>query len=166
MGRRKRLVWGAFAAILLAVAGISAFFIFYHPPMRLMPAPLLFQGGALPIADLEPTPRDGTRIEVFYGSSRRPIGPQDARIYAVVPDTALHLGRATLRIGDEGSTLDQLFEWSTGAERTDRPFIHLERMREYATLDEPMAPAEPAAEARPGSTRSTPSSRRAGTGTS
>ncbi|TVS08536.1 MAG: alpha/beta hydrolase [Gammaproteobacteria bacterium] len=131
-------------------AGVLAFYIYYHPPMRLMPAPLLFQGDDIPLADIAPALTEGSMIDVFYGSNRFPVGSPDARIYSVAPDTRLHLGRAELRIGDESSTLAQLYEWTTGVERDDRPFVHLERMREYASLsiaDEPEGANEPAAAA-------------------
>jgi esterase/lipase superfamily enzyme len=122
-------------ALLVVVGGVTAFYVFYHPPMRLMPAPLLFQKAEVPISDVGPALEDGARVEVFYASNRFPIGPRDDRIYSVAPDTRLPMGRASMRIGDEGSTLDQIFEWSTGAERTDRPFIHLQRMTEQATME-------------------------------
>jgi esterase/lipase superfamily enzyme len=45
-----------------------------------------------------------------------------------------------MRIGDEGSTLDQLREWTTGLAGSDRPFIHLETMNEHATVPAGAAP--------------------------
>ena len=131
MGRflRRLLV----AVLLLAVA-VSAFFILYHPPMRLMPPPLLFREGGLPLSEIGPALSEGSEITVFYGSSRLPIGPRDARIYTVAPDRRLHLGQATLRIGEEGSTMDQIYEWTTRAEESDRPFVHLQQMNEFASV--------------------------------
>jgi hypothetical protein len=130
----KRFWLRLVGVLVVIIVSVTAFFVFYHPPMRLMPPPLLWQDAALPVTDMEAALTDGARIEVFYGSNRLPIGPADARIYTVAPDRRLHLGRATLRIGDEGSTFDQILEWSTRAEVTDRPFLHLERMQEYASL--------------------------------
>jgi len=120
--------------LLLAVAGITVFFVYHHPPMRLMPAPLLFQTEGADIVDLAPALKEGAKIDIFYATSRAPFGPRDNRIYTVAPDYRLHLGRAELRIGDKTTTLDQIFEWSFGADQGDRPFIRLERMREAATL--------------------------------
>jgi hypothetical protein len=122
-------------AIALLVGGVTAFFIFYHPPMRLMPAPLLWQDPTLPLSDIGPALADGARIDVFYASNRLPVGPRDARTYTVAPDTRLHLGRALLRIGDDATPLAQIHAWTTGADPSDRPFIHLVRMEEAATLD-------------------------------
>jgi esterase/lipase superfamily enzyme len=124
----------ALLTVLLA-GGVTAFFVLYHPPMRLMPPPLLFQDPDLSLADLGPALADGVAIDVFYASNRLPIGPHDNRIYTVAPDTRLHFGRAFMRIGDEGSTLDQIHAWTTQADPSDRPFIHLSRMEEQATLD-------------------------------
>jgi esterase/lipase superfamily enzyme len=126
--------------LVLAAVGATAFFVFHHPPMRLMPPPLLFQEGGERVFDLAPELAAGSEIELFYASSRLPVGPRDHRIYSVAPDWRLHMGKATLRIGEEGSTLDQLREWTTRADASDRPFIHLVGMREYATLDTVQAP--------------------------
>ncbi|MCC5975660.1 MAG: alpha/beta hydrolase, partial [Rubellimicrobium sp.] len=146
MARRKgRLKW-LVGGMLVVAGAITAFFVYYHPPMRLMPAPLMFQAGAVPLTELEPALAEGSRIEVFYASSRLPVGPADARVYTVVPDNRLHLGRAEMRIGEDGTTLAQIYEWTTGAGRDDRPFVHLERMRQYATVAPADAPDDPATE--------------------
>lgn len=122
---------------LIAVAGVTAFFVFNHPPMRLMPPPLLFQDSGSEIVERAAALADGSRVDIFYATSRLPVGPRDNRIYSVAPDTRLHVGRAELRIGEEGSTIDQMLEWSFGADQGDRPFVHLERMSESATLTGP-----------------------------
>ena len=130
-----RLARWLLLAIALLAGGVTAFFILYHPPMRLMPAPLLWQDPTLPLSDIGPALADGARIDVFYASNRLPVGPRDARIHTVAPDTRLHLGRAFLRIGDDATPLAQIHAWTTGADPSDRPFIHLVRMEEEATLD-------------------------------
>lgn len=127
--------------LLIVATGVIAFFVFHHPPMRLMPPPLLFQEAGLAGFDLAPLVPDD-RIALFYATNRLPVGPADDRTYTVAPDRQLHLGTATTRIGD-GATLDQLIDWTTGAS-DDRPFIHLERMQQAATLP---AGAEPTPEA-------------------
>jgi len=139
-----RLARWLLLAIALMAGGVTAFFILYHPPMRLMPAPLLWQDPTLPLSDIGPALADGARIDLFYASNRLPVGPRDARIHTVAPDTRLHFGRAFLRIGDDATPLAQIHAWTTGADPSDRPFIHLVRMEEQATLD-PGTPAEDAA---------------------
>jgi len=134
-----------FLVLLLLGAGVTAFFVFHHPPMRLMPPPLLFQEGGDPVVDIVPALVEDTRLELLYATNRLPVGPKEDRIYTVAPDRRLHFGRATMRIGGEGSTLDELREWTTGVDAGDRPFIHLERMREQATLSPGEAPGPEAA---------------------
>ena len=125
--------------VLLLAAVVTTFFVFYHPPMRLMPVPLIFREGADAILGARPELVTDTRIPLFYATNRLPVGPQDDRLYTVAPDRRLHLGTATLRIGDETATLAQLHEWTSGAGTSDRPFIHLETMAEAANV----APGEP-----------------------
>lgn len=112
----------------------AAFFIYYHPPMRLMPAPLIFQNTGINLLGQVDPLVDGSRIDIFYATNRFPVGFQENRVYSVVPDTRLHLGTAHLQIGDKGTTLAQVYEWSTRAGTDDRPFIHLDRMEETATM--------------------------------
>ena len=131
-GRLARRI--LFAIVLLA-GGVTAFLVWYHPPMRLMPAPLLWQDPDLPLSDIGPALAEGARIDVFFASNRLPVGPRDARTFTVAPDTRLHLGRAFLRIGDDATPLAQIHAWTTAADPSDRPFIHLTRMTEEASLD-------------------------------
>lgn len=118
-------------ALVVVGVAVAAFFIFYHPPMRLMPPPLLFRD-----------PPEGLRVDdmalddaipVFYATSRLPIGAADNRSYTVAPDSQVHVGTATMRIG-EAATIDQIRLWSTEA-TDDRPFIRLERLSEAGSFD-------------------------------
>ncbi len=121
------------AGVAVVAAGVVAFFVFHHPPMRLMPPPLLFHDDGTGLSGVADALATDSRIDVFYATNRLPIGFADDRIYTVAPDRRMHVGTATLRIGEKDSTIDQLREWSTQA-TGDRPFIHLERMREAATV--------------------------------
>jgi hypothetical protein len=56
------------------------FFVFSHPPMRLMPPPLLFQDTGPEIVQQAVALGDGSRIEVFCATSHLPVGPRDSRI--------------------------------------------------------------------------------------
>jgi hypothetical protein len=128
------------ALLFVVIVGTTLYFVLHHPPMRLMPPPLAIQMGGERVFDVAPALADGSRIEIFYGTNRLPVGPADRRVYTVAPDRTLRLGTATLRIGEEGSTLDQIREWTTRADAGDRPFLHLESMREAATLPAAGAP--------------------------
>lgn len=134
--RRRTVIWGA-ALVALLAGGVAAFFIFYHPPMRLMPPPLLFQGQRDAVTGRIEDLGEGSRLSVFYATSRLPVGSRDNRLYTVAPDTRLHLGTADLRIGSDEATLTDLIEWTAGYGGGDRPFVHLDRMREAATVGDP-----------------------------
>ncbi|HRO11039.1 alpha/beta hydrolase [Amaricoccus sp.] len=122
--------------LVLAAVGIVTFFVYHHPPMRLMPPPLLFQAGGERVFDIAPA-TEGSEIELFYATSRLPVGARENRIYSVAPDWRLHVGTAELRIGEEETTLEQIREWTTRNTGSDRPFVRLERMNEAATLSDP-----------------------------
>ncbi len=127
---------------LLAVAGVTIAAAMHHPPMRLMPPPLLFQKGGETLFDAGPELFASNALQVFYATNRLPVGPRDARVYTVAPDRQLHFGTADLRVGSEDASLDQLLAW-TVRDGGDRPFIHLMAMREAAAL----APGEDPADA-------------------
>lgn len=126
---------------LIAIAGIVAI-SFYQPPMRLMPAPAVFLDGGTNAFAANPSLPEDPRIELFYATNRLPIGPRDNRIYTVVPARDLYAGVSTIRIGEEGTTWDRIYEWSTRATDDRRPFLHLENMNEQATIekDAPLSP--------------------------
>ena len=119
----------------LIVVGSVIALSFYQPPMRLMPAPakyLVEETNAFAVnRSLTPDPR----IAIFYATNRLPIGPRDNRLYAVIPGRDLHTGVATIRIGDEGTTWDKIYAWSTRASDDPRPFLHLENLNEHATIE-------------------------------
>ena len=128
-------------ACLLVLAGVVAL-SFYHPPMRLMPAPEVFLDGQTSIFPSYPSAMSDPEIRLFYATNRLPIGPRADRLYAVVPGRDLNTGTATVRIGEEGTTWDKIYAWSTGAGDDRRPFLHLINMNEQASIDgdEPLTP--------------------------
>jgi esterase/lipase superfamily enzyme len=128
-------------ACLLVLAGVVAL-SFYHPPMRLMPAPEVFLDGQTSIFPSYPSAMSDPEIRLFYATNRLPIGPRGDRLYAVVPGRDLSTGTATVRIGEEGTTWDKIYAWSTGAGDDRRPFLHLMNMNEQASIegDGPLTP--------------------------
>lgn len=130
----RYFIWIGLAAI-AAVVAIS----FYHPPMRLMPAPAIFVDAGTEAFSSNPEEAGDPLIQLFYATNRLPVGPRESRIYAVLPGRELLAGVSTVRIGDEGTTWDKIYAWSTGASDDRRPFLHLEGMNERAVL-EPDAP--------------------------
>ena len=126
--------WLGFAALIGLI--ITILMAFHQPPMRLMPVPLAFQkSGSALFASNDDLRRDN-RIELFYATNRLPVGPRTNRIYSVAPGRDLLLGATTIRVGGEGTTWDQVYEWSLGMDGGRRPQLVLERMAEMATLPE------------------------------
>lgn len=114
-------------------------------PEKAAASPASAWRGGEAIIGAVPAPVEDTRRGLLYATKRMPVRPRDDRTYTVAPDRRLHFGRATLLIGAEGSTSDELREWTTRADAGDRPFIHLERVREQATLGAGEAPGPEAA---------------------
>lgn len=124
----------AVVAVVFAVLGIGAYHVYYHPPMRLMPPPLLVLSSEGKDLYTRSTLSDGTRSELFFATNRFPVWRDDNRIYTVVPDTRLHVGMAELEIDAEGSTIEQMVEWTRDTGGEDRPYIRLQKMSEYGVL--------------------------------
>jgi hypothetical protein len=124
--------WLGFAALLGLM--VTVLLSFHQPPMRLMPVPLAFErmGGQLFAAN--PNLVADNRIELFYASNRLAVGPRNDRIHAIAPGRDLLLGVTSIRIGDEGTGWDRVYEWSMGMDGGRRPQLILQRMVELATL--------------------------------
>ncbi len=124
------------------VAGAVIALSFYQPPMRLMPAPAKFLDEEINAFAVNPSSTPDPRIALFYATNRLPIGSRDNRLYAVIPGRDLHTGVATIRIGEEGTTWDKIYAWSTRASDDPRPFLNLETLKELATIEsaEPLTP--------------------------
>ena len=103
--------------------------------VHLMPTPTLFTNGDSGPFAAVPLVAQSTEIEVFYATNRLPVGPADSRHYTRVRSDQLRLGVATLRIGDERTTLASLQAMSTSAASGERPVLSLESAREMAVLD-------------------------------
>ncbi|MCO5063874.1 MAG: alpha/beta hydrolase [Rhizobiaceae bacterium] len=123
-----------FVYFLLALIALVVGLSLYQPPMRLMPAPTVFLNERNPFS-INPNLSEDPEIKVFYATNRLPIGPRANRIYAIVPGRDVHLGLATVRIGQEGTTWDNIYALSTGAGDDTRPFLHLENLNEQANIE-------------------------------
>lgn len=119
--------------LLVLAAGVVAV-SFYQPPMRLMPAPAMFHDGAGKLFGTDPAELTDPEVRLFYATNRLPVGPAANRVYTVAPGWDLHMGQATVRIGDDATTWNRIYEWSTGTGDDTRPFLHLETMSEQASL--------------------------------
>lgn len=139
--------------VLIGLAGLVAFVVavtvamsFYHPPMRLMPAPMVFKDERTQAVFTEAGDEAATEIRLFYATNRAALGSREARTYARTAGDALHTGMVTIRIGDEATTWDRIVEWSTGTGDDRRPYLHLDAVDEAATIP-PAGPLPAEAEA-------------------
>lgn len=130
--------WLGFAALLGLI--IVILMAFHQPPMRLMPVPLAFEKSGSALFAANDNLRKDNRIELFYATNRLPVGPRTNRLYSVAPGRDLLLGTTSVRIGGEGSTWDEVYEWSLGMDGERRPQLILERMAEMAALPEGYVP--------------------------
>jgi hypothetical protein len=134
--------WLGFAALIGLI--VTILMAFHQPPMRLMPVPLAFQKSGSAMLAANPDLRRDNRIELFYATNRLPVGPRTNRIYSVAPGRDLLLGVTSIRIGGEGTTWDEVYEWSMGMDGERRPQLILQQMAEMAALPEgPVPPPSP-----------------------
>ncbi len=138
-----RRVFQIIVVLIIFAAGATVAISMHHPPMRLMPAPAVFLDERVsPLLEGATDPL----IDVFYATNREPRGTPEARDYARVPGEDLRVGAITIRIGDDATTLDRIFEWSTRSSDDPRPYLHLQTVDERAVLP-PGAPPDEAAAA-------------------
>jgi len=138
----RRLLLILFTLIVVA-GGVAIARSFYQPPMRLMPAPAFFLDDRT--SDIFEGVSD-PEIKLFYATNREVRGSPAKREYARVPGEPLHTGVLTIRIGDDATALDRIFEWSTRASDDPRPYLHLQTVNEQASVS-PDAPLTPEAKA-------------------
>ena len=68
--------------------------------MMLMPTPVLYQSSSIdPFAHLSPEQRS-LHMQIFYATNRFPKFTGDEIVYGNTVDSIIHLGTATIRIGD------------------------------------------------------------------
>ena len=129
-----------FLAIFTLLAAFLVIALSFHqPPMRLMPTPKAFQLAGPELFGSNPDLLRKPRMEVFYATNRLPVGVRNNRLYAVVPGRDMHAGVATIRVGGEDTTWDEIYALSTRGALPDdprRPHLHLDRLTELATFEE------------------------------
>jgi hypothetical protein len=138
----RRWLLIALVAIVVGTVAIS----FHQPPMRLMPTPAVLREGMPDIFAQGAEARDN-RVEVFYITNRLAVGPRDNRLYAVVPGRDLNVGIASMTIGEDATTWDEIHAWSRGTRDDRRPYIRLTRMAELGSIvdgaPDPQVPLTP-----------------------
>lgn len=118
-------------AVLLLMAACS-----HGPTLQpLMPTPVLYSEQHVdPFAHLEGEERS-PRLNLFYGTNRVPDGRAGRAPYGNGIGRTLHMGRATVRFGDESTTWRDVYQASLApSPRTPQIPIGLENAEEMASL--------------------------------
>jgi hypothetical protein len=131
-----------FIILLLVITGVTVALSFYQPPMRLMPTPTVFLNGVPNAFAANPALAKSNQIELFYATNRLPVGLRNNRVYAVVPGRDLNLGVTSIRIGDDATTWERIYEMSTNTVPDRRPRLTLQPMVEMGSVsdDERLSP--------------------------
>ena len=101
----------------------------------LMQTPVLYVDSSIdPFAHLPKELKD-TRSTIFYATNRTPSGAGSHPPYSNSMSELLRFGRATIRMGQQGTDWQTLYRSSLSAQRSEPILISLEQSREMATLD-------------------------------
>ena len=102
----------------------------------LMPAPEVYEADGLnPFQDPGKIEKD-TRIEVLYATDRKPVAGSDAKgFYENDRGYLLRLGVGTVRLGEEGTTWDDLKRVSLLKNRTEDFPLQVTAAEEFGILD-------------------------------
>lgn len=126
---RKLLI--GFVVILLLAAAVTLV-VGYQATIYLMPTPAVISAGDRNPFDINPAKEKSNEVQILFATNRLPAGETEDRIYTIFPGNKLRIGKAHLRIGEEGSTWEKLFNLSTSVENENRPPLRLERIHELA----------------------------------
>lgn len=111
----------------------------------LMPTPVLYEGGTVtPFAHLHPSLKSNT-LEIFYATNRE-ADPSYPDRYKNRLDSRLHLGSATVRLGDADMQWDDLIH-TLFEDKTAPPLpVYLDSIQEQADIklaEKPRSPLTP-----------------------
>ena len=100
----------------------------------LMPTPVIYQDSSIdPFAHLTSTQKS-TKTQVFYATNRVPKFSKDELFYSNKLDSNIHLGKATIHIGNPDSSWDDLYEYSLSSKHIKPLPIVLEKTVEMAVM--------------------------------
>lgn len=83
---------------------------------RLKPMPVIYGPGRLDLGAITPLTRRTCDMKVFYATDRKPAGRLDHRTYGNDVDSALHLGVATVHLGEPDAMWEDICRASSGHE--------------------------------------------------
>jgi esterase/lipase superfamily enzyme len=109
-----------------------------QPTVYLMPTPAMISTGELNPFDIGSDSENDNSIQILYATNRIPAGIKENRTYTIFPGNKLGFGTVDMQIGGEGTTWQQILNWSTSTDHENRPAMYLTRMNEMAQypLDE------------------------------
>jgi esterase/lipase superfamily enzyme len=99
-----------------------------------MPKPVIYQNGVIdPFAHLTPE-HQTTRMRVFYATNRVPRSSESGVSYGNALDSSIHLGEATIRMGEPDADWEKLLESSLAEPPLVTVPITLETISETAQM--------------------------------
>lgn len=106
-----------------------------HTPK--MPSPVVFHDGRVDPCARIPESERTTTVQLFYATSRRATGTPSDPSYSNDMSNDLRVGVATVQLGREGTTWEQLCAASTGKLSVTEPKLSIKEVREMARLSKP-----------------------------
>ena len=105
-----------------------------HKVLNLMPTPVIYQNANIdPFSHLTPEHKS-TQTHIFYATNRVPKSSGRGTVYGNKLDSIVHLGRATIRIGDPGMDWDDLYKSSFHSSKINSLPLTLEEIVELAVM--------------------------------
>lgn len=105
-----------------------------HKVLTLMPTPVIYQDSGIdPFAHLT-LAHQSTKTQVFYATNRVPKSLGNKIVYSNSLDSTLHLGKATILMGDPDSIWDDLYQFSLSSEQAEPMVLTLEETVELAVM--------------------------------
>jgi esterase/lipase superfamily enzyme len=101
---------------------------------RLKPLPVIYGPGRLDLCSIIPESRRTCDMEMLYVTDRKPEGPADHRTYGNDVDSSLHLGIATVHMGEKGGTWEDLCRATSGkdSDKDIDPIFNLTKTTELS----------------------------------
>ena len=105
-----------------------------HKTLTLMPTPVIYQNSSIdPFAHLTSAQKT-IKTQVFYATNRAPKFSENRIGYGNTLDSIIHLGKATIRMGNPNSKWDDLYKSSLSDVQTKPIPLTLERTVELAVM--------------------------------
>jgi esterase/lipase superfamily enzyme len=105
-----------------------------HKTLTLMPTPVIYQNSNIdPFAHLT-SAQKSTKTQVFFATNRAPKLSENRIGYGNTLDSIIHLGKATIRMGNPNSKWDDLHKSSLSSVQTKPIPLTLERTVELAVM--------------------------------